>query len=453
MAKKNRAVELLPPEIWNGVDFTCIHCAIIHASLENAALLAATLRANEYQRLLNSFQRAMLNLIWELEDQGMYVEEYTVSGDEVRIILYDPAEVIRNYKLDGLDPVRGREREALIEEGRRMNEVLSFCGLKTAILVKNKWLAQNANITRIHNRQPPHGLRVGLHTGRVHYCNRADGKLRVEGYALNIAEHIQRAAGNGCYSRIFVSHDAGDRIRRSVRKHTMLRQRIFFHEHELEQVMPEDYEKLRTVKELKFYSRIGINPSAEAIKQYETLLTFESKNIWAYYQLFEHYAYAEQDWERVGELAKKANHLFPRDEKVLLDLSRFYYQAGVLDQARRFAERALELNPEFDLVYEHLAVLAQAVDDRAAQVNYLSRALCLAPGSPVNHLNLGMAMCNNGQHGDGAYHIIEAVMGYPEYVDYPGFKDTLRVLDAEGNLPAVVVEYLAGVGCRLEAES
>jgi len=446
MGKKSQAVELLPPEIWNGVDFTCVHCAIIHASLENAALLASTLRANEYQRLLNAFQRAMLNLIWELEDQDMYVEEYLVTGDEVRICIYDTEEVVRNYKLDGLDPVRGREREAIIAEGRKMNQVITSAGLKTAIMLKNKWLAQNANLTRVHNRQPPHGLRIGLHTGRVHYCNRADQKRRVEGYAINIAKHIETAAADGLYSRIFVSQDACDRIRGSILGHTMLRQRIFFHEHALKQVMPEDYEKLRTAQELKFYSRVGISPSPEAIKQYETLITFEPKNIWAYYQLFEYYAYTAKDWDRVAALAKKAMLLFPHDEKVLLDLSRYYYQAGRLDQAQRFADRALELNPEFDLVYEHLAILAHTRDDTATQIACLSRALSLAPDSPVNNLNLGWALCENYQLEDGGFHIIEAIKGFNEYLEYPGFAEKIQELEERELLPVELKEYLAELG-------
>ena len=55
----------------------------------------------------------------------------------------------------------------------------------------------------------------------------------------------------------------------------------------------------------------------------------------------------------VYELAKQAYLADPHDEKVMLDLSRFAFQAGNLDQAFRMAEHALAANPQFDLAFEH----------------------------------------------------------------------------------------------------
>jgi len=439
----------LPPEVWRGLDFTQVHAAILFADLENSVMLSSTLRPHEYQRLINDFQTAMLNLVWELEEKSQHVGEYHVAGDQFSIFFYDPAEVRRNYKLDGLEPAKDQKRDDLIAESSRINREIVFGGLRAAIQLKNMWLAHNLNLKRVRNKQEPLGLGIGLHAGRVHLCERPDGKRRIEGYAVNMGKRIETCARHGKYSRIMLSQEAHDILRSSVLKHTLLRQRVFFHKHELGEELLKGIIRSQPVYELKFYSRIGIKSPKDVIRQYEALFTHDPTNIWAYYQLFEHYAYEKKDWERILPLAKRAHTVYPEDEKVLLDLSRYYYQQECFDQAQRYAERALELNTSFDLAYEQLAWLAQVRDETVVQREYLSKAASLAPGSPVNHLNLGLVLCQAGEPTEGAYHLLEALKGYPEYPKYPGCLDTLAGLKKDGILPEPVEEYLNSQGYEL----
>jgi tetratricopeptide (TPR) repeat protein len=326
-----------------------------------------------------------------------------------------------------------------------------YDALRAAIMLKNKWLTQDFNMERVRDRKEPIGIGIGMHTGRVHLCNRPDGRCRIEGYAVNLAKRIESFSRSGKYSRIMLSQDAQDVVRGSVRVHTMLRQRIFFHTHEVPLELLKGITRSKKVCELKFYVRIGIKMLPEAVEQYEALFALDPNNVWAYYQLFEHYAYVVKDWERVLELAKRAHLVHPRDEKVLLDLSRCYLEAGSLRQARRFALQALEHNEEFDLAYERLATIAEKTGVVAEQVEYMSKAVGLAPGSPVNHLNFGLVLCADGQLGEGTYHLLEAFRLYPGYLERAELLAALRELEAGGKLPPEVKEHLAAKGVELSA--
>ena len=106
------------------------------------------------------------------------------------------------------------------------------------------------------------------------------------------------------------------------------------------------------------------------------------------------------------------------------------------------AENALAANPDFDLALEHLAVISEAQGDFERQRDYLSRALSLTPGSPVNHLNLGMTLCELGQMDEGGNNIREAIRLFPQYA-----QDTvLHELAEKGQLPPDVVAMLQPAG-------
>ena len=72
----------------------------------------------------------------------------------------------------------------------------------------------------------------------------------------------------------------------------------------------------------------------------------------------------------------------------------------------------------------------------------MSRALSLTPGLPINHLNLGMTLCELGPTAEGGQNICEALRLYPPYREDPA----LRSLEQQGLLPRNVVELLKATG-------
>jgi class 3 adenylate cyclase len=437
-----------------------IHAAILFADIENSVMLSAALTPLDYDNLLNAYHAAMQGLVEELRGQGLPIGEYSIAGDQLSLFLYDPAEVERNEQLDGeeaeQDPARRRE---LIAASRSSNTELVFAALKAAVMLKNRWLLLDFNLRRVREHREPHGIGVGIHYGRVYLRERVDGRKRIEGFAVNLAKRVEGFARHGQYSHIMFSQHAHDKLRGTVRQHTQLRQRVFFHQHELELELLKGVAESQALFELKFLSRIGgVRVAPEVVEQYEAMFYLNPRNSWAYYQLFEHYAYGAQNWDKVLAMVKLAMLANPQDERLLLDLSRCYSRHGNLRQARLLAEQAIKLNPEFDLAYEHLATIAQDEGDVPGQVDYLSRAVGLAPGSPVNNMNLGLALCKAGDLHTAQQHLADALAGYPEYVDNAALQGVMQDYYSSGILPISIAQKFsllepAAVGAAAALES
>jgi class 3 adenylate cyclase len=430
--------------IFDGHDFTSIHAAVLFADLENSVMISSALSGPEYDRLINAYQGTMLELVRALEEQGMHVGEFHVAGDQLSVFFYDPEEVARNYALDGPEPLAGDARRELIRQCRKVNEEIAFCALRAAIQLKNRWLVQEANLERVLRHREPLGLAIGLHYGRVYLTNRPDGTRRAEGFAINFGKRVESCAREGKYSRIMVSQKMRDLIRTSVVKNTQLRQRIFFHRHDVAIELLKGVSRAQAVYELKFYHRIGVHVPQAAIELYESIFAIDHTNVWAYNQLVDYYAFEAHNWERVFELANIASVVHPEDEKIQHDLSKYYFQKGNLDLSREFALEALRLNPSFDLVHEQLAVIASRQEDLAAQIAHCRDAVRLSPSSAVNHFNLGLALLEAGQSDAGEYHVLEAARIYPEYPEaYPAFGESLRRLAETGKLPEPLARLAA----------
>jgi class 3 adenylate cyclase len=429
--------------IYDAHEFTSIHAAVMFADLENSVMISSALSGPEYDRLINSFQQTMLELVRSLQEQGYRVGEYNVVGDQLSVFLYDPEEVARNYALDGPEPVRGAARAALVEQCLKVNQDLAISALKAAIQLKNRWLVQESNLERVLRHREPLGLAIGLHCGRVYLTNRADGTRRIEGYAINLGKRVESCAREGRYSRIMVSQKARDLIRTAVVKHTQLRQRIFFHRHDLPLELLKGVTRAQALYELKFYHRIGLHVPQEAIELYESIFAVDHTNLWAYNQLVDYYAYNTKDWERVSQLANIASVVHPEDEKVQYDLSKYYFQQGNLDMSQEYALEALRLNPGFDLAHEQLALIATGKDDNAGQIAHWRDAVRLSPNSAVNHYNLGLALIYANQTEAGTHHILEAVRIYPDYRQEQIFAEGLARLAEKGELPEQLRELLS----------
>lgn len=432
----------MPETVWDETDYTLIHVAILFADLGRSMTISSAMPPKEYEHLINSLHKTLLGLVEELKQQGVPIGEVHTAGDELGVFFYEPEEVEDNFSLDSPAEIADNVRKELISKCLERNNQLVFAALQTAINLKNRWLIQPLNIKRVKEHRDPWDIGIGIHYGWVYLCNRADGNRRIEGYPVNVAKQVERASRQGKYSRIMVSQSVHDLIRSSTIKHTQLKQRVFFHDH------PEKLEPLvgvsRGIKlfELKFVHRIGIPVSTEMIEQYDALFKLDRANIWAYYQLAEYFAFEAKDWQQLFSLAKAANLAHPKDEKVLLDLAKYFLEVGKPDQSMEFAKQALALNESFDLIHEHLAVIATKKDLLEEQICHFRTAVRLTPGSAVNNFNLGLALLQVDEMEEGFYFIEEALRIYPEYKDWQVFRETLLSLRNEGKLPSLLREFL-----------
>jgi len=406
----------LPHDVWQGLEFNRVHAAVMFADIENSVMISSTVSLSEYDRLINEFQEVMLKLVDGLRDQGFPVKEAYVAGDQLAVFLYYPEEVELNYSLDGPEPSAGEERLAQIERCSFLSKQLVYAAVKAAVQLKNLWLVQDFNIQRVRDHHPPFELMVGVHHGRVHLRNRPDGRRRIEGYAVNLAKRVESTARLGGFSRVMFSQDACETLRRSVIAHTQLRQRVFFEKHMFDLYEMKGLMKPQPVFELKFLHQITTGDDDKAIPQHESIFAVDPTNIWSYYQLVDYYAYTVRDWEKAYMLASRAYVANPRDEKVKLDLGKYHFHKGELEMSKVYCLQALEINPDFDLAYEQLALIANTRNDMAECVEYLRQSVSLSPGSAVNYYNLGLALVETGAYEEAAGCLSKAVERYPQYL-------------------------------------
>jgi tetratricopeptide (TPR) repeat protein len=431
-----------PCDIFDSYDFTAIHAVTLFADLEHSVMMSSAFDLRDYDQLINVFQETMQHLIVMLKAQRMDVAEANVVGDQCSIFFYDPTEVVDNYCLEGPHAAEGPTRDALLSKCQRRNQELMYGALKAAIQLKNIWLTHPINIERIRQHREALTLGVGLNVGLVHYRSRADGERRIEGHAVNVGKRIETASREGRYSRIMLGQKARDLLRSHIVRHSQLRQRVFFASHEISLDLLKGVIQRHPVYELKFYHRLNVPTSETVYEQYERILNKDRTNVWAYYLLFDHYAYQRGDWGRAYELVKQTQLVYPHDEKVLLDLSKCLLRLGHLEQAKRIAEQALSLNPDFDLVYEELAVIADLQGDAAGQILHMRDALRLSPDSPSNNRNLGLALCSHGCIDEGAYYLVQALMRYPDYITHAGFQESVTDACAGKPIPQLLQALL-----------
>jgi class 3 adenylate cyclase len=434
---------VLPESVWCEMDYTNIHAAVLFADIQNSVMISSTASLCEYDKLINDFQAAMLEIVRALQEQGVAIGEYRVSGDELCLFIYDPHEVERNYRLDGPAPLTGAERERVVQLSRESNQQLLISALKAAIQLKSHWLVQRFNVQRVQSHHAPFELCIGIHDGRVILRDRPDGKRRIEGYAVNLAKRVQSASRSARYSCIMLSEDACEALSRSVVAHSQLRQRVFFHRHEMELYEMKGVAKPQPVYELKFCHRIHVPVPPASLALHEAIFAIDPTCLWSYYQLIEHHAYTEGNWDEAYTIASRAHTFQPRDEKIKLDLANYYFQRKDLQMATMYCNQALALNPEFDLAYELMALIAETLDDMPAAVDHLRQAVSLSPGSPCNHLNLGLALTSMDLYTEALHHIVEALNIFPRYLHQPQVQDALAKISKHMELPVALRGLIA----------
>ena len=432
----------IPLTVWDGLDFTCIHAVALFADIQNSVLISSALSLREYDELVCAYQQAMLDLVGKLHEQHMPLGEYHIAGDQLSLFFYDPAEVEHNFLLDGPQAVVGNDRELLIQHSSKSNQSLVYDALKAAIQLKNHWLVQRFNLERVANHQAPFELSIGMHFGRVFLRKRPDGNLRIEGYMVNLAKRVESVSRIGRYSYIMLSRDACECLKSSIVEHSQLRQRIFFHRHELDSLELKGVVRNQDVFELKYYHRLSIPFPVEAVPLYETLFSIDPSNAWAYYQLIEHYGYKLGDWETAYRLACRANVAHPRDEKIKYDLAKYHSKCGDYQMAALYCKDALVHNPDFDLAFELLARIADETGDTAGMIAYMRNSVSLSPGSPGNLMNLGIALYMDRQYDEAARYFVKGLRGYPEYISQQRVQQALADIAGHVELPADISTLL-----------
>jgi len=441
----------LPEQVWRGREFTCIHAAVLFADIQNSVLISSALSLADYDRLIDEFQTVMMALCDILREQGMPVGEVQVVGDQMSVFFYNPAEVQRNWELDGLRPVSGARRERTIKECGESNCQLVYNALKAAIQFKNMWLAERFNIERVYHHHSPFEVSIGIHYGRVFLRDRPDGQRRIEGYNVSLGKRVQSTSQFGRYSLIMFGQDACETLRSMVVAHTQLRQRVFFHHHEVPMLDLKGVTKLLPIYELKFCHRIKVPLSEEAVRQHEEIFAVDPTRIWSYYQLVEHYGYDIGDWERAYYLASRAQVMNPQDEKIKLDLSAYHFQRGELHMAEIYCRQALQINPDFDLAYERLAMIANDRDDLPSLVECMRQAVSLSPGSAGNHRNLGLALANLKLYEEALEHLNRAVQLYPQYAANNDLRKAVDEARRHASIPSQLDKHLRAARRRRQA--
>lgn len=325
---------------------------------------------------------------------------------------------------------------------RKHCEQLIFNALKAGIQLKNKWLVLKENLRRSKHFLKPMGLGIGIHYGKVYITRRADGNCRAEGYAINFAKRVESFSRHGKFSHFMLSQDAYDLISASVRKHIQIKQRIYFHKHTPPFDSMKGITQAGPVYELKYWHRLGMPTPPDVVEQYRLIFEMNKSEPWAYYQLFDYFAFEKEDWKTAMEYATEARSANQQDELGLLHMAKCSFKLGFLSQSQRFAEKALELNGDLCLAYELLAQIAAKNDDTQACISFLRNAILISPKSPKNHLNLSVALLSNEQAVEGEHHLKQAIQHYPEYPSVPGFIESFAQLRDEGRLSQDLEKYL-----------
>jgi class 3 adenylate cyclase len=441
----------LPPDVWNGREYTNIYCAVLFADLENSVQISRIISPADYDELIDQFQAAMLRAVGEITgEMGLTPGEVAVAGDQLALFFYDTDSVKRNYLLDGEPGLQGAERKQVIDAYRKSNEGLAFDALKAAVHLKNSWLVDPVNLERVIQHREPYGLALGVHIGKVFLRERSDGRRRVEGFTVNMAKRVESYSRQGKFSRIMFSQAACNLIRGSVRGHSQLRQRIFFHKHAV------DAEALKGIGrtelyELKFLHSIRIlPPTPKLIQQYEKVFAIDETNVWAYYQLTNYYGTGFKDLEKVLRLAQRAYLVYPDDEKVLMDLAYYHQNTGNLEQAKEFCLKAISANPELDLAYEELAFIYDLQGIRDKQVEIMRKAVMLSPESSMNRVNLGMALCENDEYEEAVGHLAFGIRGAPSAMGDNRLQRFLSIMSQKGLVTEKLRESVLSVDKKYE---
>ena len=139
-----------------------------------------------------------------------------------------------------------------------------------------------------------------------------------------------------------------------------------------------------------------INANAElAINRFENMLDLDPKrNRSGRYILAEYYS-QEKRYTEKNETWSKIFSVFPEDS--LTRIAEAAIKRGDYDQAHRFLNKAIEINPDFDNAYGLLGITYLARDQVDEALNTLERAVQLNPYQKVFRVSLASSLFKKGR--------------------------------------------------------
>ncbi len=170
---------------------------VVFADIVGCSEVSASTTVQDYDYFIGQFQGVAVETWQQVKEARQLKDceaEFSVRGDEALVVLH------RNEYLD--DPAdAGYSAMAFEVPGDLMTcDALLFC---TAL--KFAWYQSPHNRSRYRLLIPPRELAIGASYGPMTHRVREDGKLRPEGFILNITKRIEGEARKGQQSHIFVT--------------------------------------------------------------------------------------------------------------------------------------------------------------------------------------------------------------------------------------------------------
>lgn len=107
----------------------------------------------------------------------------------------------------------------------------------------------------------------------------------------------------------------------------------------------------------------------------------------------------------------------PGNERMSVALSKSYLDAGRLDDALAVLNRAVEINPEFDLAYVNISAIMLRQGNHDQALAALQKGLAANPDSEKLHNNLGLFYLTTGQSEKARYYFERVIAANPLYPD------------------------------------
>lgn len=393
-----------------------INTTIMFVDLMDSVGLSNSMSIHEYDSLIDDFHHTLKAIVDEISDHNMF-GEYTLAGDQLCLFLYDRKEVELNALLNECTDIN--VAQGLRAQIFRNKQVGAFLAIQTAFQAKNAWISYSKNVERIRKHQSSIDLAIGINHGKVMLKKRFDGENRIEGYAINIAKRIEGLSRLGKFTNIFTSKSVYDLMRGMVINHIMVKQRVFFERYDFGADAMKGISRSLPVFEIKFFYGLrykGYSP--EDIPVFERIFRYDPTNMWSYTILIDYYfrRVGEEAYKYALKLAELSLYSNPPHEKIYYDLANINEALGNYDEARIYCKKALDVNPEFDFVYEILAdIEIKTGGDLQKAVGFFQLAQSISPGSPAANKNLAKALLLAGDPKGAKIHLDKALSIYPEY--------------------------------------
>jgi tetratricopeptide (TPR) repeat protein len=407
-----------------------INATILFIDLMNSVALSNSLSLWEYNELINEFQHTLHEVLDELPKR-FPVGEFYLGGDQLAVFFYNPDDVLE-YRAGTPSPEPRTSRRRISppppsaeELGAQQRQIAEnrnralFGALRLAVSFKNHWISHQRNMDRLASDQPVLDVGVGINTGNVVLEERGDGRARIEGYAINFAKRMQGFARHGRFCKIMFSKQAYENFRSIVVEHAMLKQRAFFQAWTPQEGLLKGLTPGTQVYELKFFHRLGgfVIP-AEHVGIFERIFERDPANIWAYTNLMNYFLYDGHDMERASGIVEQALYCNPDNEKVYYDLALLHFERQEFELARTYGQHCLKLNDQMDIAYDLLAdIVVETGGPPEQQLEYVSRALALTPGSAAYQLSMAEALHRAGQAEAARRHYETALSIFPRVAE------------------------------------